>query len=266
MFEGMLGINKKAYQKRRQSGGTYLHYSTPCTNTPVIRREPLDASAYGYLTDRALNRDARELVSELEFVWDQIKSNVPSSSSSSPLRNFKTPAQQPQLSRFGSFDARLEGEQPMTVLSPMSQDEDDDVRGEEKFDARLRSPKREGEYDDNDENEDDEDEGGIVLRGLHNKDRKWRSRIEHALVKMTAEIAALREHIEKRRAYEAKRRRSLWAWIFWLMWVSVKHVAVNALLLAAFLLWMKQRRDKRGLDLMRLLISIGRDYLRMFWR
>jgi hypothetical protein len=30
--------------------------------------------------------DSRELVAELEFVWDQVKSNVPSSSSSSPLR------------------------------------------------------------------------------------------------------------------------------------------------------------------------------------
>ena len=151
----------------------------------------------------------------------------------------------------------------MTVLSPMSQDEDDDVRKEERFDERLRSPKHGDEYD-NDYGEDEE--GGAISQSLDNKNRKWRRRVEQALVKMTAEVAALREQIEKRRAYEIKKRRSLWAWIFWFIWISVKHFAINALLLTAFLLWMRRRKDKRGLDLMRLMINIGRDYLGKLWR
>lgn len=83
--------------------------------------------------------EARELVAELEFVWDQVKSNISSSSASSPMQSAGVPPlpqPQPQPS-YGSIGAQLaqfpeyqymastaRGDSRLRVLSPVSQPDD----------------------------------------------------------------------------------------------------------------------------------------------
>ena len=93
--------------------------------------------------------DSRELVAELEFVWDQVKSNVPSSSSSSPLQTLEQvgtgmsasySALERQRAQDGYSD-HGDHNQPLKIKSPMSQSEEDleaeeaDMEREEFVDA-----------------------------------------------------------------------------------------------------------------------------------
>jgi len=191
---------------------------------------------------KCANRDARELVAELEFVWDQIKNNSASSSGSSPGRGISSYTTQPR--QFAHPQSGNDG--PMRILSPMSEDDE----------AERESERRLGynEFD---------DEGVDFNEG--NKDKKttkWRRTVELALVKMTAEIAALREQIATGREYQGKRRRSLGRWIGWLMWAVVKHFFVDVVVLGVVLLWMRRRKDRRVEDLVREGLKIGREYVR----
>jgi hypothetical protein len=133
----------------------------------------------------------------------------------------------------------------MRVLSPMSQDDE----------AERESERRLG-YNDAYEEEEFEDE---EKKG---KTKKWRRTVEQALVKMTAEIAALREQIATGREYQGKRRRSVGRWIAWLIWLAVRHFLVDALLLGTSLLWLRRRKDGRIEDLVRQGLKIGREYIR----
>jgi hypothetical protein len=186
--------------------------------------------------------EARELVSELEFVWDQIKSNPSSSSSSSPLQNVSS--LQPQLHPQPSYtsiggsrndipsSALTTGSNPnrLRVLSPVSQRDEDDLRLEEEIPEdnysdplRSRSP-------------------------LNSRNLKWRRRVEQALTKLTAEVAALNEQLESnRRLYGpgARRKPGLWPWIKWIVWVAIRQVVWDAIILAAVALWMRWKGDKR---------------------
>ncbi|KAI9815668.1 MAG: hypothetical protein M1827_002064 [Pycnora praestabilis] len=193
----------------------------------------------GISKTEAKRRDARELVSELEFVWDQIKSNVPSSSSSSPFQTLGAP--QP------SYPSLSGGEGgpnvPMRELSPTTQGDEDEAEGEVYDDARDGTEfegVRAGEVDEgNQRRENDE------RRVAEARSRKWQRRVEQALVKMTAEVAALREQLESRRLYAGRQQHSLWAWISWLIWMAMKHVFIDAVILSGVLLWMRKRRDRR---------------------
>lgn len=81
--------------------------------------------------------------------------------------------------------------------------------------------------------------------------RKWRRRVEQALTKMTAEIAAVREQMEVRDL--ARRRRSrIWAWLKWIVWVSLRQVIWDLAILAMLLIYMRLRGDKRVEDKLRL--------------
>jgi hypothetical protein len=169
------------------------------------------------------------LVAELEFVWNQIKNNSPSTSDSSP----KAARAEPR--RFAQPTSGTEG--PLKVLSPMS--EDDEV---------------EREYRDK---QDADDEGEYVKKG-----DRWSRKVERALVRLSAEIAALREQITTGREWKSKRERSVAAWISWLFWLVVKHLVVDTLLLGVILLWMRKRKDRRLEDLVRNALRIGREYAR----
>ncbi|KAF2627059.1 hypothetical protein BU25DRAFT_491575 [Macroventuria anomochaeta] len=226
--------------------------------------------------------DSRELVAELEFVWDQVKSNVPSSSSSSPLQTLdqvgtgmsasysalerqRTTRDEEEYSNHADDD-----DQPLQIKSPMSQSEESleaeeaDLEREEFVDApdsqyalelyrqgamdhnlseanaqlpsqypkskfkrptRSRTPSRRNI------------EPGPVgtptpqprMRTIipqpiplptHNTpkteptkadtpsaaDLKWRKRVESSLMRMTAEVAALREQLEARRLFQHRRK------------------------------------------------------------
>ena len=118
--------------------------------------------------------DSRELVAELEFVWDQVKSNVPSSSSSSPLQPLDTlglhmPPSYPALgSSHGSRDYRapdqIPPDGPLRVRSPMSRNEEElDDNGDEFVDAQ------DSQYNPNLEHENEADHPDQVEDAPHDR-------------------------------------------------------------------------------------------------
>lgn len=89
---------------------------------------------------------------------------------------------------------------------------------------------------------------GLPRRYSHSdqprKDSRWRRRVEQALTKMTAEIAAVREQMEARSV--AQRRRSgLFAWLKWMIWVAVRQIVFDIAMLGMLLIWMRLRGDRR---------------------
>ena len=73
---------------------------------------------------------------------------------------------------------------------------------------------------------------------------RWRRRVEQALTKMTAEIAAAREQMEAR-ALAARRRSGVWAWLRWLVWVTLRQIIWDLAILGMLLIWMRLRQDRR---------------------
>ena len=83
--------------------------------------------------------------------------------------------------------------------------------------------------------------------GSHDDTRKWRRRVEQALTKMTAEIAAMREQMETR-ALARRRRSGLWAWLKWLVWVALRQIVWDLAMLGMLLIYMRLRGDRRVED------------------
>jgi hypothetical protein len=277
--------------------------------------------------------DSRELVAELEFVWDQVKSNVPSSSSSSPLRTSDhiTPGySQHELGQSGraamnnssdmdrSRPDPQESERrevPLRVKSPMSQSEEELEEEEAEIDrGEVFVDAPDSQYNPTsypDEGPELEDAGvqtdieqliraepipiqtptpaprnrgmGVLGKPIQMPipgfgttpaaagnntsaakdsspkesaaDQKWRKRVEQSLMKMTAEVAALREQLEARRlfAHSAHYRlfRGVWRWV----WACFKHIAVDVFILGIVLLWMRRKKDKRLEGAIRVLLG-----------
>ncbi|ORY15380.1 acyl CoA binding protein-domain-containing protein [Clohesyomyces aquaticus] len=226
--------------------------------------------------------DSRELVAELEFVWDQVKSNVPSSSSSSPLQTLGSmglhmPPNYPQLGTSGAsrtFRDKVDNEDaPLQIRSPMSQSEEDELeedQPEEFVDAQ------DSQYNPNTEGEDaavqadlDAEEGPSYSRALikpktptpppppaeNPSDQKWRKRVEQALVKMTAEVAALREQLEEQRLFTPSRRYRFLRFIWRFFWGGLKVIAIDIVVLGLILLWLRRRKDRRLEGAMRVLLG-----------
>ena len=216
--------------------------------------------------------EARELVAELEFVWDQIKSRSGSDSSSGG--NGLVPPQLSTMPSYASIGPRGNGNggdgngRPLRVLSPMSQDDEEDPM--------------DGEGADVDEQDDVDVEGGADApldrrrvgdasrTGNEVRNRKWRRRVEQALTRMTAEVAALREQMESRRVFgtlPGRKRRSLLAWIKWLVWVATRQVLIDAVILGCLALWMRMRGDRRLEDRLKQLWAEARSRLeKIRWR
>lgn len=219
--------------------------------------------------------DTRELVAELEFVWDQVKSNIDSSSYSSQ----HSPPRKSQGSKKGNErDAEVDDDEgsPLQLRSPMSQSEEEELeeQGDEFVDAA------DSQYN----------AGGVPAvydAGVQTNltpvppepymspkskalvpipkptsppvesaaDQKWRKRVEQALVKMTAEIAALREQLESRRLFSHSRKYTFVRFIFRLVWGSIKHVALDFIILGILLLWMRRKKDQRLEGAIRVLLG-----------
>jgi hypothetical protein len=86
-------------------------------------------------------------------------------------------------------------------------------------------------------------------------DMKWRKRVEQALVKMTAEVAALREQLESRRLFTHSRKYRVFRWVFRLVWGSLKHLAIDIFILGLILLWMRRKKDHRLEGAVRVLLG-----------
>lgn len=190
----------------------------------------------------ATTPSALELVAELEFVWNQIRGNGSSSGGSG-----SSPPMPPGVRKFR--EARPLGEvegpqQPLRVLSPMSEEDKESVF------------RRDGEEDD-DEDEGGEDGGEYVKKG-----DKWSKKMERAIVRLSAEIAALREQITSGREWRLRRERSFGSWLGWAFWIVAKHLAVDALILALVLIWLRRRKDRRLEDHVRGALRLAREYVR----
>lgn len=138
----------------------------------------------------------------------------------------------------------------MKMLSPMSEDdaaEQEDRAGEN----------QEEDDDDEEEEEEAEDEGEYVKKG-----DKWSRKVERALVRLSTEIAALREQITAGREWRTKKEKSPGAWIRWALWIFLKHLIANSVILALVLLWMRRRKDRRLEDLVRSALKLAREYAR----
>jgi hypothetical protein len=256
--------------------------------------------------------DSRELVSELEFVWDQVKSNVPSSSSSSPLQTLSQMGLQhpPSHSYMGESrpdqrrmpeadddgDDGDDGDGPLQIKSPMSQSEEELEEEEAEIDREEFVDAPDSQYNPHQ----DEADAGVQTDGALTRqksmsvdtptpasrvrsllpqsiplpsftltpapptaapqpetaaDRKWRGRVEQALQKMTAEVAALREQLEARRLFSHSPHyrliRGIWRWV----WAGVKHLAVDVFILGIVLLWMRRKKDRRLEGAIRVLLG-----------
>lgn len=84
------------------------------------------------------------------------------------------------------------------------------------------------------------------------------------MVKMTAEMAALREQISNGREWRNKRRRTISSWIKWVLWSGFKLAVADVFLLLLVLLWMRKRRDRRLEDLVREYLRLARTWVRRY--
>ena len=91
---------------------------------------------------------------------------------------------------------------------------------------------------------------------------RWQRKLERALTKMSAEVAALREQITTGREWRAQKEKSFKTWVRWLSIMVMKHLAADLVILAIILLWMRKRKDRRLEDLVRAALTLVREYVR----
>ena len=226
--------------------------------------------------------EARELVEELEFVWDQIKNNSQHSSSehSSPLQHVDRSgylqngsSSGPGMSSSGAAMERPSGRDvSMRVLSPVSQADEEDVLEEEReefVDAPV-SQIDEGELRDVSEGDEDGAEGNSLYGpepGQQSETRRsaqpfnqrvvtrWRRRMESNLIKLTTEVAALREQLESSQYSKQRNQRSFLGWILRLSWWAVQLVVADAVLLWVVILYLRRKQDRRLEGAVRVLLG-----------
>lgn len=216
--------------------------------------------------------EARELVAELEFVWDQVRNNSNASGSdrSSPLQvHGSYPGISSAMAAGDELGARQQQQQPLRLLSPVSQgdEESPEEEREEFVDAPAYSQYEGGEeqeradagqeraYDGRDGRADERPPERPRPRRAASGDGQWRKRIESVLVKMTTEVAALREQLESR-SYVARRQRQSWlAWILRLSWFFVRLVVVDIFALWLVILWLRRKKDRRLEGAVRVLLG-----------
>ena len=206
--------------------------------------------------------ESRELVGELEFVWGQIRSQSGSEEegdAESPTRKLERAGLR-QTDSYSSIPPGRglgpgggdEGGR-LRRLSPVSRGGSGEIIEGEDVDSP--DPDREGDEEEvfRDARDGSEDDALDQRRGREddedaNRNLKWRSRIEAALTKMTAEIAALREQLSDSRSFgtATRRRNGLWAWMKWLVWAALRQVAANVVLIGMVVLWGRWRGDRRA--------------------
>ena len=109
--------------------------------------------------------DARELVAELDFVWDQVKFNVSSNVSSHPLavsaNNLGRSNMSLALQGYGNREQRIDGRKKaasvMRTLGPLSAEDD---KGQEDETAKEEDDDNDNETDDDDDINDDVENAG----------------------------------------------------------------------------------------------------------
>lgn len=213
--------------------------------------------------------DSRALVAELEFVWEQVRSNMRTdvgvegggsgSGAAEARRESRSPARgrrRPSLPGSRGAGTSKRTDSGLRLLRPMSEA---DVEEEREF---AEAPEEMAADDD-----DDDDEAGEGSRPDASPDasrppaRRWQARVEQAVVRLTAEVAAVREQLDganrslwamtgRRRLTAGPGRPGTWfRWTAWLAWRTLRRALVDALVVAVLLALWRLRdalRDKRG--------------------
>lgn len=194
--------------------------------------------------------EARDLVEELQFVWEQVKNNNGSEEGGGLASQQSTPARPKKTSRVydNSHDP------PLRVLRPMSDQDESELDSDDPENApgqpedqpsnSLRPPTR------------SPSRSRSRPRAPGQPDNTtWRSRVERALMQMTAEVAALREVVDSNRMNKLWNRsgggragRGVGAWIqwfFWILWRAMVRLSVDAAILGIIILVIRWRQRKR---------------------
>lgn len=217
--------------------------------------------------------EARELVEELEFVWDQIKSNSQHSSSehSSPLQTI-------ERRDYMHSGHSIKG---LKMLAPQSEVDEDErgmlaqgnggegeaEDGEEEVEEFVDAPV--SQIDDADLHHHAASESaGDPESSPHNRfrarappptssasDNRWRKRIESSLIKLTTEVAALREQLETRRFLNHQRKHSWWGWVLRLSWWALQLFVADGIILWIVILYMRRKQDRRLETAIRVLLG-----------
>lgn len=93
------------------------------------------------------------------------------------------------------------------------------------------------------------------------RNRKWRKRIEQALVKMTIEIAALREQLEAKgvsRGGNRKMGARMWMWMVSIVVATLRHLIFDAMVVGLLVLWVG-KGDERVNNAVGVLVQVLRD-------
>lgn len=216
--------------------------------------------------------ESRELVAELEFVWDQIKSNYTSSalsSSSIPQHHSSAlPITQSQRHQQQQKQHTPRIHTSSAGAGPGRRMEDTVGRGEE---LQILSPTG---LDHGSSSEDEEEPLRSVMRrqsielgdpitvsqntpASDPRTRKWRRKIEQTLVKMTTEIAALRESLD---FVKATPRGGRWFLLYTLSFLGsfLRHLIIDALSISLLVFWVG-RGDERVISSLRTLAQVLRE-------
>ncbi|EXJ91564.1 hypothetical protein A1O3_00112 [Capronia epimyces CBS 606.96] len=203
-------------------------------------------------------QEARELVSELEFVWNQIRSQSGSSEdedADSPTRRLER-AGLKQTKSFGSIPPGVSlTAEGSGVLSRLNSDPNR---------LRVLSPVSQRDSDGVVEGEEVDPETGAVIDPPPTTqppvtESEWRHQIESHLRNLSTEVAALREQLSANHLLSSSsfspsltsRRRRLFyrmsAWMKWLAWGFVRQLLMDAGLVLLFILWARWKgyKDRR---------------------
>lgn len=228
--------------------------------------------------------EAKQLVEELEFVWDQIKSNSQHSGSSehsSPLQHLERSGYL-QSERSGDVQAMVSSsaaalenatgggaDRPLRILSPVSQADEEEALEEEQEEF-VDAPVSQVDPGDLALPEDREEDAGVqdprtptsdtpfnrrIQAANASGDARWRKRVENGLFKLTTEVAALREQLENHRFVKNQQRKSFFNWVLRLGWWAVSFVLADAALLWIVILYMRKKQDRRLEGAVRVLLG-----------
>ena len=170
--------------------------------------------------------EARELVDELEFVWDQVKNNA---------SNILAGGGENPDGRTAGIDEVLEAgtregvtKEGLRLLRPMSDQDEEEARA-----AAAAGG------DNADEGADPRGRRGV----------SWQGRVDRALVQMTAEIAALREVVEARgrSIWGGNNRQGWFGWLLRKLWALLRRAAVDTVIVLT--IWLVVRWKKGGREL-----------------
>jgi acyl-CoA-binding protein len=219
--------------------------------------------------------EAKQLVEELEFVWDQIKSNSQHSSSehSSPLQHVERSGylqsersgegQGMTSSSAAAMDRTTGGaNRPLRILSPVSQADEEEALEEEQEEEFVDAPFSQvdpGDLHNLEQGEEDSTNEGPRARQIQTSsssgDARWRKRVENGLFKLTTEVAALREQLENHRFIKNQQRKSFFSWVLRLGWWATSFVLADAAVLWIVILYMRRKQDRRLEGAVRVLLG-----------